>query len=114
VRTIAATVRTIAFALLLAAACASPAPTGATMMTTTTIEGTAHNVKGGAVVIDAAGKPTRISGLDEWPADLADHAVVVTGRLETHTGPACVNDPEPCQGISGTYVVLVDARWRAR
>jgi hypothetical protein len=100
-------------ALLLGAACAS-STTPATPPGVTTIEGTAHNVKGGAVVIDAQGKATRIGGIGAWPDELHGRAIVVTGRLETRGGTLCVHDPVPCQGISGPHEVLVEARWQAR
>lgn len=103
-----------ALALLLGAACAASTPPAPSPAGVTTIEGTAYNVKGGAVVIDAQGKATRVGGIDSWPDELHGRAIVVTGRLETREGAGCVHDPVPCQGIGGPHEVLVEARWQAR
>ena len=91
-----------------------PPPVAASTETanTTVVRGVARDVKGGAMIVGDDGKSTRIDGLDRWPTALEGKRVIAEGVMEKRSGPACVNDPMPCQGIVGDYWVLADAKYR--
>lgn len=73
------------------------------------VHGTARDAKGGAVLQDTEQGLLYVEGLDAWPAAWAGKRVVVSGHVVERQGPSCVHDPEPCQGIVGTYRVIQPA-----
>ena len=78
-----------------------------------TIAGVARDAKHGPIVVQDDGRHVYVTGVSAWPKELEGRRVVVEGRLEQRHGPACVHDPEPCQGIVGDYWVFVVERYRA-
>lgn len=74
-----------------------------------TVHGVAHDAMAGAVVLDDAGRTLYVEGIHAWPQEVEGKRLIVTGRIVTRQGPACVHDPTPCQGISGSYLVISGA-----
>ena len=78
----------------------------------TTLTGVARDAKAGAIVVETSQGDLYVEGLAAWPPTWNGQHVVVSGRIVEREGPACVHDPEPCQGIAGTYRVVTGAAYR--
>ena len=81
-----------------------------------TIEGTARDAKGGAVLLTTDGEPVYIGGLDSWPEELFGKPVVVSGRLvrRQYLPEATVDESGAwSQGTTGgQQLVLEEAAWK--
>ena len=78
-----------------------------------TLTGNAKDAKGGAVVLEPNGTVVYIKGLWEWPDELFDKQVSVTGVLKNvKLIPDPVNEAgEICTGAWGNDWVIEDAEY---
>jgi len=82
----------------------------------TTLRGTAHDAKGGAVVQTDEGRVVYVAGLAAWPDELRGRRVEVSGRLvrEKRIPDPVVNERgEHSAGAYGDQEIVEDARWHA-
>ena len=79
------------------------------------VTGTAQNGKSGALVKSLDGEVYYIDGLSEWPSDIVNKQIVVTGILKTETisEQELKNEQgEWKQGIAGIIKTLGSAQWK--
>lgn len=79
-----------------------------------TVEGTAADAKLGAVVMNEAGVPVFVGGLESWPTDVHGKRVRATGLLvkkELGPPPAVADDGAVSAGMAGPAWVLEGADW---
>ena len=77
-----------------------------------TLEGTAQNAKGGAVVVEAGSGPTYVVGLESWPDALVGQPVEVVGTLNRRKlipFPVVGDDGAVSAGAQGEQRVLEGA-----
>lgn len=81
----------------------------------TTLQGTARDAKGGAVVVLESGEVVYVAGLFEWPPDVFGKRVKVTGRLRQKK---MIPDPQVdpvtgavSAGAVGEQDVLENPQW---
>mgnify|MGYP007046932023 CR=1 FL=1 len=89
-------------------------PTAAVRITVT---GTARDAAMGAVVVLADGKVWYVDRLSEWPGNLLNAQVSVTGTARQRKlapDPTVGPDGAVSHGMQGTSAVLMSAHWRAR
>jgi hypothetical protein len=82
---------------------------------TVTLQGTAHDAKGGAVLMIPNDVPIYIENLPCWPDDVFGKQVSVTGVLRKKKlipDPYISPDGGISQGAIGTQTVLENAEWK--
>lgn len=79
-----------------------------------TVQGTAINAKGGAIVIGRSFKTYFIDGLDKWDEDLREKKVQVKGTLKvlsiaegTYSKEEAVSD-----GAGGEKRIILEPKWK--
>lgn len=81
-----------------------------------TVEGTARNAKGGAVIVGEDGVPIYLPMLPAWPDGIEGTVVEVDGRLDERKllpDPAVGEDGAHSAGAEGTQTMLLGApKWR--
>jgi hypothetical protein len=80
---------------------------------TVSLEATAVDAAGGAMVMVGSGTPIYIGGLARWPRELEDKRISLTGELRRRESQVPPTPPGgiPAHGIPGATYVLNDARW---
>jgi hypothetical protein len=80
-----------------------------------TLTGNARNGKGGALVVTPPNEVYYIEGLDEWPADLENKTVLVSGKLKVDSvsEEELTNEKgEMMAGKVGTIRTIQNAEWK--
>ena len=81
-----------------------------------TVTGIAYNAKGGAIVLDKKEVPYYIDGMFDWPSELLEKKVSVTGRLKVKDhgmNSGTDADGAHIQSMAGEQLILTEATWKA-
>ena len=80
--------------------------------TSVTIEGTARNAAGGAIVMTEDRTPVYLDGVGRWDHATTDTRVSATGTLRKHAGQPAMNDQgEAIHGVPDARFVLEQPSW---